>query len=68
MCIRDSHCIAKKAKGKKNENLPPVRLAALPRMYEGPLPIKSAKKDDLITMMPYIPEEFHEFYNKITTV
>lgn len=62
-----SHCIAKKVKGKKSKlRLPPVKVCRFPRLYEGPLPIQPAKKNDLMSMMPYIPEEFRQFYEAIT--
>lgn len=47
-----SHCIAKTVKGRRNLSRPPVIVSEFPRLYNGPLPIKPAKKKDLMTMMP----------------
>lgn len=60
-----SHCVAKKAKGRRHVNLPPVKVSRFPRLYEGPLSIKKEKKADLMAMMPYVPAEFREFYTNI---
>lgn len=62
-----SHYIAKTVKGRRNLCRPPIIVSEFPRLYNGPQPIKPAKKKDLMTMMPYIPEEFRQFYNQITT-
>lgn len=59
--------LARKAKGRKNFYLPPVKVSRIPRLYKRPLAIKKEKKADLMAMMPYVPEEFSEFYHKINS-
>lgn len=53
-----SHCTTKKVKGKMNLWM----LVTIP----GLLFIKPAKKEDLISMISYFPEEFRQFYYIIT--
>lgn len=62
-----SHCLAKKVRGRRNVNRPPVRVSRFPSLYKGPLSIKPEKKADLMAMMPYVPEEFRGFYIDIKT-
>lgn len=47
-------CLARKAKGRKSVNLPPVKVSRFPRLYKGPLAIKKEKKADLMAMMSYV--------------
>lgn len=60
-----NHTLAKKEKGRSGRNLPPVRVASFPNAYEGPLPIKAAKKKDLEDMCRYIPEMYVNFYKDL---
>lgn len=46
-----------------------VNVFHFPRMFEGLLQIKSAKKEDLMSMILYIHKEFRQLYynTRITT-
>lgn len=55
----------KKAKGVRNQCLPPVavQLEMLPTLYKNPLPVKKEKKKNLVDICAYIPnQEYREFY------
>ncbi|KAG8319986.1 hypothetical protein J6590_079176 [Homalodisca vitripennis] len=55
----------KRPSKKEVRRYPPVVVQQFPRLYEGTLPIKAAKKKDLLDMCRYIPQEYVPFYENI---
>ncbi|MGR0295369.1 hypothetical protein ACUWCL_28380, partial [Klebsiella pneumoniae] len=39
----------------------------VPKKYYKPVPINDKKKKDLISLLPLIPKEFHQFYKTLPT-
>jgi len=39
----------------------------VPTAYSGPLPITQEKKNDLMTLLCFIPDVYHDFYKSLKT-
>lgn len=60
-----THSLAKKVNGPGDKRRPPVNVQNFPPLYNDTLPIKAAKKKDLMNMCQYIPQEYVEYYENI---
>lgn len=50
---------------KRNTNL--GKISDAKQCYNEPIKITKKKKDDLISLLPYIDKEFHSFYQNLVT-
>lgn len=39
----------------------------LEKLYNGKRPVTTAKKSDMLNLLPYIPSVAHDFFNKLET-
>ncbi|KAF2882266.1 hypothetical protein ILUMI_23910 [Ignelater luminosus] len=39
----------------------------VPQSYKGPIPISSEKKQNVLELLPYVNENFHQFYSNLIT-
>nr|CAD7403442.1 unnamed protein product [Timema poppensis]CAD7404627.1 unnamed protein product [Timema poppensis]CAD7405964.1 unnamed protein product [Timema poppensis] len=60
-------CMAKKRRGKNSGYLAPVNVERLPALYIEYLSVKKEKKDDLLKMTEYMPNECRSFYQDLKT-
>lgn len=52
---------------KKNKDYGCVNINAVQKCYNGPVPISSQKKRDLLSLLEYIDPSVHDFYHNLRT-